>query len=81
MSRVILLKPFIYMNSEPRPILTLDQIEALVMEQFPVMPGEKKCAFERNKMRELRQWKRRQLQQQNINNIAYNERLATGILS
>lgn len=63
-----------------RPILTLSEIETAVLAQFPILPGEKKCAFERNKMRELRQWKRQQLQQQNLNNIAHNERLTTGIL-
>ena len=67
---------------EQRLILTVAQIEATILEAFPVLPGERKCAFERGKMRELRQWKRRQLQQQNANNIAYNERiLTTGTIS
>lgn len=56
-----------------RPILTLDEIERLIMEQFPRTEGERRCAIERAKVNELRQWKRRQYQQQNINNIAHNE--------
>lgn len=57
------------------PILTPAQIEQQVMTQFPKTEGEKKCAFERAKMNELRNWKRNQLRQQNQTNERLNKAL------
>lgn len=50
------------------PILSDTEIERQVMAQFPVMPGEKTCRTERQKLNELRNWKRKQLYQQNATN-------------
>jgi len=58
-----------------RPILTDPEIEHLVMSEYPVWPGEKKCAFEKRIMNELRQRKRNQLFKQNQENLAYNRRI------
>lgn len=60
---------------ETRPILTHDQIEKQVFERVPVMPGEKKCRFERDKCAQLREHIRKTLRQQNINNAEFNRKL------
>lgn len=49
-------------------MITEAEIERIIAAEFPVMPGEKKCAFERRKMNELRNWKRIQLRKQNTLN-------------
>jgi len=48
---------------------TLEDMEAEIMLLYPVTEGEQRCRNERRTMRELRQWKREQLQQQNLNAI------------
>jgi hypothetical protein len=59
----------------PRPILSDAEIEQFISATFPVMPGERTCAFERRKMNEIRTWKRKQLYAQNKANEQYNQRL------
>lgn len=53
---------------------TLEAIEAEIMRLYPKTEGEARCRNERRTMRELRQWKREQLQQQNLNAIRQQER-------